>query len=168
MALLSRPVDRPTVTSRNLSLAYCLVLLLVAAAGSGWALGSAVAGVGSIGIGFFRCARRWVSVGLWWFVTSALFLALEPGPVEPVVLVTLLGVLAWDAGQRAIETGVQLGREGSTARLERVHAGSSAVVGVGVASIGYSAYVVSGRGLLFPTAAVLLVGVAGFTLWATR
>lgn len=76
-------------------------------------------------------SRRLVKAG-----TGLLFLSvLTVGVVRQPSLATLLGsgvltVLAWDAGENAVGLGTQLGRRASTYRVEAVHLGGTALVGV--------------------------------------
>lgn len=76
-------------------------------------------------------SRRLVKTG-----SGLLFLSvLVVGVVSRPSLSTLLGggvlsVLAWDAGENAVGLGAQLGRRASTYRVEAVHLGGTALVGV--------------------------------------
>lgn len=76
-------------------------------------------------------SRRLVKAG-----AGLLFLSvLVVGIVRRPSLTTLLGggvlsVLAWDVGENAVGLGSQLGRRASTYRVETVHLGGTALVGV--------------------------------------
>ena len=65
-------------------------------------------------------------------------------------------MVAWDAGGTAIDLGKQLGRAAGTTRLELVHAGSTALVGV-VTAVGSLAVYQTSLGRSPLTAPMLLL-----------
>lgn len=165
---MSRPQYGPTRVSRILSLAYAALLVLACVPGLGWELWSAGFGLVALGVGTSLGSRRWVSLGFGGFALAAALLEHGGGPIELVLLVVLLAILSWDAGQRAVDVGRQMGRAASTARVEFLHGGSSALVGVAATAVAYSIYSVAGGRRTMATGALLLVIATGFALWTTR
>ncbi len=88
----------------------------------------------------------------------------HPGPML-VSLVAL--VVAWDAGEQAINVGEQLGRGARTRRAETVHVASTTVVGLGGAGVGYGVYRLAGGGQPASALVVLLLGTVAI-VWALR
>jgi hypothetical protein len=95
---------------------------------------------------------------------AAFVAVLAAGLFQLVTLRTLLAagvgtVVAWDAGERAINVGDQLGRLASTRRLEAVRAGGSLLVGAVAVGLGTVAAGVGSPGLPLSALAGLLVAV---------
>lgn len=165
---MTGPTHRPAVFSRNLSLAYGALLVVACAVGSEWALLTALAGLAALGLGLGLGTGLLVSFGFALFGLAAVLREAGDGSVEGILLVVLLAALAWDAGQRAIDLGDQLGREAGTRRLEYLRAGNSALVGATATAVGYGVFSIAGESGQFTDAVVLLVIATGGTLWATR
>lgn len=82
----------------------------------------------------------------------------------PLLAGTAGAVLAWDAGEHAINVGEQLGRGADTARGELVHVGGSTVVAAGTVLVGSLLDGVALLSLSFP--ALVLVLIAAILLTA--
>lgn len=95
-------------------------------------------GLLSIVIAVFSGWRLATTLGLAGIGGGAILAGAFGVPVEIVVLSVALAVLAWDAARTAIDLGSQVGRDGTTRRVELIHILAS----IGVATIA------SGGGLL--------------------
>ena len=73
-------------------------------------------------------------------------------------------VLAWDAGEHAIDVGRQLGRTTSTWRLDLAHVGATAAVGLGGVLAAHVAAGIRTGGLSPSAYAVLFVALVALTL----
>lgn len=156
---------RPTRVSAGVS----LVVAGVAAAAL-WAVstaGGVVAGAGwgCLLVGVTRSSRRLVSAWLVALWLGAVLSAPVTAPLSTAGAV-LAGVVAWDAGQRAVGLGRALTREASTARVETVHAGTTAAVGAATLAVAYGTFAaVVGLGGV-PGGAALTLAVGGTALVA--
>lgn len=108
-----------------------------------------------VGVGAMRGAGRIVGYGTALLVGGVLVAGSQGAPPEPLVLRTLLALLAWDAGRYGITIGEQLGRAADTRRIELAHSAFAAAVGAAGAGLGYAAYRVMAGGR--PVAAVFLL-----------
>ncbi|MFC4246321.1 hypothetical protein ACFOZ7_04850 [Natribaculum luteum] len=151
---MSEITRRPTTVGSAVAV-VAAVVALAASASSTSGLVFGFAGVGVVTVGVTRGRRRAVDIGALALFLGVVTGGLAGGSVEATLLGTVGTVLAWDCGQSAVDLGEQLGREADTWRLEAVHAGSSLLVGLASATIGYAAYVVAGGGQ--PVAAVVLL-----------
>ena len=88
----------------------------------------------------------------------------HPGPLL-VSLVAL--VVAWDAGEQAINVGEQLGREARTHRAVVVHVSTTTIVGLGGAAAGYGVYRLAGGGQPASALVFMLLGTV-LIVWALR
>ena len=81
------------------------------------------------------------------------------------LLLAMVGtVLAWDAGEHAIDVGRQLGRTTSTWRLDLAHVGATAAVGLGGVLAAHVAAGIRTGGLSLSAYAVLFVALVALTL----
>jgi hypothetical protein len=95
-----------------------------------------VVGVAVLGVGVRSLSHggsRWLvklGTGLV-FVAGLLSVLLNEAGFGALLVVVVLAVIAWDAGETAINVGRQLGREASAWRIQMVHVGATGLVGVG-------------------------------------
>lgn len=115
-----------------------------------------------VGAATLRGSEAFVGFGALLLLVGAVFAGALRAPPEPLVLRTLLALLAWDAGRYAIAIGEQLGRSADTRRIELAHSAFAAAVGVAGAGLGYATFrALAGRGR---TAAALLLLVGAVVL----
>ncbi len=125
--------------------------------------------VGAVGLlalfnGLLFARRGLVTLGSTLLVAGVLVAGVEGAPTLLVLSGVVAGVFAWDVGQNALELGEQLGREAETARVELLHAGTSAAVGLATAGLAYGVSLVGVGGR--PVAAVVLLLFAAAALVA--
>lgn len=146
---------KPTTISAVGAATATLVAVSVAAvtAPSGGVV--AITGGVLLGVGLLRGVGGAVDVGAGTVFLGVVLAGTQGATVETTVLGTLAAIVAWDLGNDAIELGIQLGREASTARLEVVHVVSSVAVGLVATTVGYGAYVFGTGGQ--PAAGVVLL-----------
>lgn len=160
-------LDRgPTTVSSLTSVGSSLVVAL--AVGSWYWPGLFVVapGVGCVLLGLYRRSRTLLGGGLACFVVGAVLAALAGVPVEPLLLGSASAVLAWDAGERAITVGEQLGRTASTARIELLHATATAFVGSWSVGITYLAF--SRLSVSYPLSSIVLLCIGVVSLLYAR
>lgn len=108
-----------------------------------------------VGAGAVRGTRRTVGHGTLLLLGGVLIGGSQGAPPEPLVLCTLLALLAWDAGRYGITIGEQLGREAETAHIELAHSALNTGIGAAGGGLGYAMYrVITGEQ---PVAALLLL-----------
>lgn len=155
---------RPTRLGTVGAVLLATVVLLLALAYS--VTGAVVAGVGLVVIGIATITgwRGGVDLaGL--LLTIAIIVAglAAPPPSESILsaVIVLAGaiatVLAWDVGTNAIDMGIQLGREGDTARAEVSHAVGSLTVGVVVVTASLAVFQMASGGQPVSALAVMLI-----------
>lgn len=97
----------------------------------------ALVGVTLLGLGLAPVRRGWER----WFVTAGtggvLTAIVTSGVVRgtdtvPILLAGVATVLAWDLGEQAVNLSNHVGTDARTHRVELVHGGAAAAVGVGV------------------------------------
>lgn len=149
-------VDRgPTRVSAAVAVGAAVVAFLLSGPYAWTSLAAGALGVALVLAGVLVGSHASVTVG-----SAALFAGVlaagVAGVPEPFVLGgAVAAVVAWDAGGTAIDLGAQLGRAAATARLELVHASSTALVGTVAAAGSWALYRASlGSGTL--TAPTLL------------
>lgn len=152
---MSDPDHRPATLSRTLAL-LAGVLAMLAAATNTFAVALAAGGFAALLLGAFKNTRRAVDTGA---------MALGGGVVvgagsHAVAAIPLFGavatVAAWDLAGHAIDVGEQLGRGADTRRLELVHAGAVAAVGLAAATAGFLLYRIAFRDVALSTLVFLL------------
>ena len=154
---------RPTLVSAGGAVAAALVAVVVGGvSATGFAVG--LAGTALLVAALARGSRAVVDVGCLLLFVGVVAGGLEGGSVERTLLATVATVLAWDLGGNAVDLGDQLGREADTRRLEVTHAGSSLLVGLASATLGYAVYVVAADGQPAGAVALLLVAALLVTL----
>ena len=120
--------------------AICALLAALAAAalvglGARVALLGAATGVVALTAGLVTRSRSWLSVGALGLLAGVLVASLLDVTVAKVVVGGALTLVAWDLAENAIGLGTQVGRRASTARVEVVRVGVSAVVGTVAAGL---------------------------------
>jgi len=108
-----------------------------------------------IGTGAVQGTRRMVGYGTLLLLGGVLIGGSQGAPPEPLVLCTLLALLAWDAGRYGITIGEQLGREADTTHIELAHSALNTGLGAASAGLGYAMYRVVTGGQ--PAVALLLL-----------
>ncbi len=132
---------------------------LAAVAPAGW-VALAVGGVGvvSVVVGIVRRRRAAVTAGSLLVFAGVLVAGVHGLPPGLALFGTLAAIVTWDSGTHGIELDEQIGLETPAVRGEAVHAGTTLVVGVVIASLAYLVALVSaGR---FPALAAIAI-VAG-------
>lgn len=151
---MSEITRRPTTIASAVAAAGATVAIVAGSYETAYGLLLGAVGAALLAAGLVRGHRIAVDAGC-----GVLFLCVVAGgiagaSVEAALLGTIGVVLSWDLGQSAIDLGDQLGREAETRRLELAHAGSSLLVGLTAATVGYAVYTVAADGQ--PVAAVVL------------
>ena len=108
-----------------------------------------VAGTGSRALVKLGTATVFAAV-----VVSGVFQSVS---VSTLLLAGVAAVVAWDAGENAINVGEQLGRAADTSRVELLHVGASAAVGALAVLSGTLVRDVGASSLSLPALATLLV-----------
>ncbi|WP_255194338.1 DUF7519 family protein [Natronobeatus ordinarius] len=158
------PTRRPTVVSGALAAMAALVAVVVGTAVSSTAVAIGLVGTLVFAVGASRGSRTAVDLGCLALFLGVVAGGIQGGSVERTLLATVATVFAWDLGGNAIDLGEQLGREADTRRLEAVHAGSSLLVGLSAATLGYAIYVFAADGQPASAVALLLVATLLVTL----
>ena len=158
------PTHRPTVVSAALAATAALVAVVVGTAVSSTAVAIGVAGTLVFAAGASRGSRIAVDLGCLAIFLGVVAGGIQGGSVERTLLAAVATVFAWDLGGNAIDLGEQLGREADTRRLEAVHAGSSLLVGLSAATLGYAIYVFAADGQPASAVSLLLVATLLVTL----
>jgi hypothetical protein len=123
-----------------------------------------------LGLGLLPVRRGWetrlATLGVGLVLLAVLFSGItRDAGLVAILGATVAGIAAWDAARHAITLGEQVGRSASTTRVELVHVGATALVGLGTlaAAVGVWRLQVTDVplvGLLF------LLGAAAFLLFA--
>lgn len=163
-----KPISRSPSQGCQLGALVMGVLSLGASGYYSWpALVVGTAGFGLLAVGLLRGSNGNVTVGAFGLFVAAITSGAGGAPIGPVLLSVITAVLAWDYGGTAISIGRQLGTEARTGRIEAVHMGASALVGISTAGVGYGLYW-AGSGGQPITAVVFLVLAAVFLVLALR
>jgi hypothetical protein len=128
------------------------------------AVGVAVLGLGLVplrGAGSRFLLKAGTGLLLVSVVASGLFRRALP---RSLLLASVGVVLAWDAGETAIDVGEQVGREPATAVVEATHLGASALVGLVAVAAGFVVMNLGTPGLPLESLAFLLVALVLLTL----
>lgn len=150
-------VDRsPTRLSAVLAVAAALVAVLAAGLYSWLTLVLGVVGLFGLVGGVLAGRQAAVTAGSVGIFVGVVAAGTDGAPALVLLVGAVAAVVAWDSATNAISLGRQLGREAPTARLELVHATTTAAVGGGAVGLTYGLYalVEGGESL---TALVLLV-----------
>lgn len=109
---------------------------------------------------------RWlVKAGTGGLLLSVGLVGLFRAPPLGTLLLAMAGtVLAWDAGEHAIDVGRQLGRTTSTWRLDAAHVGATAAVGVVSVMTGHAVAGIRAGKLSLSAYALLFLALLGLTL----
>lgn len=94
-------------------------------------------GLVCVAAGVYRGSRTLLGAALGCVTVASVSATVAGAPVEAALVALVAGVVAWDAGLRAITLGEQLGRAATTTRLEVTHAAASGLVGVGSVGVTY-------------------------------
>jgi hypothetical protein len=104
-----------------------------------------------------RWARYLVGTGAALLVIAALTSGVVYGADTVALLsATALAIVAWDAGEQAINLGTHVGRRGETATAALVHVGASTVVGAVAVTVALLVRSMQVTGLSLPALALLL------------
>lgn len=147
----------PKLSSALVLLAALGVLVITAV--SVYTLTSAVIGVVLLAVSLLRRSANVFTLG-----TGALFGAVVLAGLlgmAPLFLLTasFLVLIVWDVGQNGFSIANELGRGGTTLRIEIVHAISSIVVFTAGSSVGYAVYLMMTGGQPVLALFALLVGI---------
>ena len=149
-------IDRsPARTSTSIALGTSAIAVLSMAIWHWLGLLIALFGFCCVMVGLGRRSRTLLGAGVGWFTIAVVFGVVIGVPTEVVLVGMVCAVLAWDAGQRALTIGEQLGQEATTTRLEVLHTAASGFVGVG--TLGVTVLVSRSLSLSYPVVSVLLV-----------
>lgn len=127
----------------------------LALAGLGLALAGGLVGLAGVTLGRRR-VHAWGTVGLAGAVLATGASGARP---VPLVVATVLALVAWDAGANAIDVGVHLGRDAASARGQVVHALATTAVAGLVGALVVGVYRTARGATPGPAVAVLLLGV---------
>ncbi|WEL16623.1 putative membrane protein [Halorhabdus sp. SVX81] len=111
-----------------------------------------------VGLGAIHGSRTYVGYGALVILLGVLIGGFQGAPPEPLLVSTLLAVLAWDAGRYGITIGEQLGPDAKTLRIELTHVTLNTLVGTAGTGLGYAAYRVMAGGQPVAALGLLLVG----------
>ncbi|MFC6838461.1 DUF7519 family protein [Halomarina ordinaria] len=110
-----------------------------------------------------RVARRLVSTGVAFVVVGTVLSAATSAASVPASLASLVcAVVAWDAGERAVNLGDQLGADARTWPVELAHSGWSAAVGGASVGLALALFEMDVTGV--PIAGLVLLLAAAVTL----
>ena len=124
-------IDRgPTRLSSGVAVAAAVVGFLLSGPYSWVALAAGGLGVFLVVAGVVGGRHAAVTAGCAGLVVGSIAAAQAGTPALFGLGSAVAALVAWDAGGTAIDLGAQLGRDAETTRLELVHAGSTALVGV--------------------------------------
>lgn len=137
---MNRITRAPTYLSSGLSLWAGLVATAAAAVQSDLALLLCLFGIVALGAGLATGTQPFVTVGAGALVAGAIAGGVAGAPALSALVAVTAAILAWDLGGTAIVLGEQLGRGAPTTRLELVHAGASATVGLVTVAAGFVVY----------------------------
>lgn len=121
---------------------------------------SFVFAVGSAAVfltGLRASKRFYVSLGASGLAIGIILAALAGVHPVPILLVTVLSIIAWDSGQHAITIGRQLGSAATTRSLEQYHVLFTAVATFVVAVLVYLIFYLSSSSQPFVSIVLLLV-----------
>jgi len=120
-------------------------------------LGVTVLACGLLPVRRGRWARHLVGIGAALLVISVFTSGVVYGADTVALLsATALAIVAWDAGEQAINLGTHVGRRGETATAALVHVGASTVVGVVAVTVALLVRSMQVTGLSLPALALLL------------
>lgn len=124
--------------------AVAVVAALVAVAATGiyaWvAFGLGLAGVTCLGVGAVSGRSGLVTGGAALLFGCVLVGGVLGAPTVPLLVGAVATVVAWDSAQTGIVLGEQLGRNTPATRIELVHVGGTALVGVVAVAAGYGIF----------------------------
>lgn len=147
---------RPTRPSSVVAVAAAVFAFLLSGPYDWIALAASGLGVVLVAVGVLAGRHAPVTAGSAGLVVGVLAAAVANTPPVFVLGGAVGALVAWDAGGTAIDLGKQLGRGGGTSRLELVHVGSTALVGV-VTAVGSLALYRTGLGRVSLAVPMLLV-----------
>jgi len=139
--------------------------LAIAGVPSGLAAGAV--GTLVLAAGVVAGSRRLLDYAAIGLFLAVVFSGVGGARPAPLLVSMVAAVVAWDAGEQAINVGEQLGRDARTRRAEVVHVASTTIVGMGGAALGYGVYRLAGGGRPASALVVLLLGAVLIT-WALR
>ncbi len=153
---MSAPDHGPTTLSSRLALAAAALAVLTTLTNT---TGAALAAAGAVGVGagVTLPSRKVADGGALALAGGVALAAVSHDAVAIPLFGAVATVLAWDLAEQAIGVGEQLGRAADTRRLEAVHAGTTAAIGLVAAGVGFALYRVAFRGISFAALALLLV-----------
>lgn len=152
------PVAKPTPVGGGLAVLAALVTTAMAVGTSGMGAVLALAGLATLLIGLVVPRPGIVTLGGLGLV-GAVLAAGVAGASGMAVAVGIVGaVVSWDIAHNSLSLARQVGREGSTAAPEALHAGASLFVGVGATAVGYLIFTSVGSGQPATAVALLTIG----------
>lgn len=115
-----------------------------------------------VAVAFDRESRLLLGAAVWWLMLVVIGAIFGDAPIAVVFSAAVACVLAWDAGERGLTLGGNLGTRARTGRVEGLHAAATVFVGVASASVvAVGAEAIPGT---LPPLAVLLAGVSAVVL----
>lgn len=160
------PVDRsPVRFSGTVAIASAFAAALAVGVYAPLALAVGVPGVLLLVAGTVRGTRWAVTGGAVVLFGSVLLAGARGAPPLALLVGTVTAVLAWDGAGTAIDLGEQLGRAAPSRRLQAVHLGATALVGLLATIVGYGLYRTATGGQ--PVAALVFLLVAAVLLTET-
>lgn len=163
---MTRPAYAPAATSRRVALVAAAVAALTAFYNTYLAAVLGPVGFAAVFLSLRRGSHRALLAG----VGTLMFAVLlgggglvsggeSSGFPSAYLLGTVAAFVAWDAGERAVTLGRQLGADVDTAGMERRRALASVGVGTGAAVAAFGVYVVAVPGKSSVGTAMVLLGV---------
>ncbi|GAB3027600.1 DUF7519 family protein [Natronobiforma cellulositropha] len=149
---------RPTRRSSAVALGSALLVTTLSVLASTDALALALLGTVLVALALARTSHALLDVAGLTLFLAVVLIGYRNGSVELTLLATVAVVVAWDLGHSALDLGETFGWESTTARLETVHAVSSALIGLVTVTFAYTLYLFAAGGQ--PVAAVALLLVA--------
>jgi hypothetical protein len=152
---------KPASLSSTLAIVAAATTVLLAIVVSHPGAGAGVLGLAALATGVAYGYRGLVDAGGLGLLLSTVLVGFAG--VEYVALLSAVAtVVAWDVGNNAIDVGEQLGREAETQRIELLHAGATAAVGLLTAGVSYGIYQTASSGQ--PVTAVFFLLLAALAL----
>lgn len=150
---------RPTRSGTVITVVAATMATLSTLSGGATALAIAAIGLSLIGFSLLVARQRLLDLGALVLFAGIALGAIRGAAVLWVLLGTIAGVLAWDAGGTAMSMGRQLGREASTVRAELMRTVVGAGVGLVAVGIGYVMYRTASGGQPVGALVVMLLAI---------
>lgn len=154
-------MSSPSWVGQGISLGLVLVAIWLLRAPL--TTGIAVFGATLLAAGTIVGSRKHASYGLVALLGAVVTASIEGVPATALVVATVTIVVAWDVATYSTRLAENVGRDGSTGRIELLHASYSLAVGLACAAVVLVAHATLGPVHSFAALGLLLIGLFALT-----